>query len=139
MLEQYMPHDAVLVCRMELCVIGVCFSVALRCVAAECARALVYCWTRQCAELTATLTATSACSTASKSRHVAYFLTVTYTTCLILNYVSPMKWGDILFLAPLSVCPSVRPSVCPSVRPSVCPGIPIGTCWVPKYLTNVHL
>jgi len=22
----------------------------------------------------------------------------------------PMKWGDILFLAPLSVCPSVRPS-----------------------------
>ena len=24
---------------------------------------------------------------------------------------SPMKWGDILFLAPLSVCPSVRPSV----------------------------
>ena len=21
-----------------------------------------------------------------------------------------MKWGDILFLAPLSVCPSVRPS-----------------------------
>jgi len=30
-------------------------------------------------------------------------------------YVSPMKWGDILFLAPLSVCPSVRPSICPSV------------------------
>ena len=27
------------------------------------------------------------------------------------NYVSPMKWGDILFLAPLSVCPSVRLSV----------------------------
>ena len=33
-----------------------------------------------------------------------------------LNYVSPMKWGDILFLAPLSVCPSVRPSVRLSVR-----------------------
>ena len=30
---------------------------------------------------------------------------------------------------------SVRPSVCLSV----CPGIPMGTCWVPKYLTNVHL
>ena len=23
---------------------------------------------------------------------------------------SPMKWGDLLFLAPLSVCPSVCPS-----------------------------
>ena len=34
-------------------------------------------------------------------------------------YVFPMKWGDILFLAP-SVCPSVRPSVCPSVTLS-CP------------------
>jgi len=30
-----------------------------------------------------------------------------------------MKWGDILFLVPLSVCPSVRPSV----RPSVCPSV----------------
>jgi len=31
------------------------------------------------------------------------------------DYVStPMKWGDILFLAPLSVCLSVCPSVCPS-------------------------
>ena len=37
------------------------------------------------------------------------------------TYVSPMKWGDILFLAPLSVRPSVCPSVRPSVRPSVCP------------------
>jgi len=39
-------------------------------------------------------------------------------------YVSPMKWGDILFLAPLSVClsvcSSVRLSVRLSVRPSVC-------------------
>jgi len=26
----------------------------------------------------------------------------------------PMKWGDILFLAPLSVCLSFCPSVCPS-------------------------
>jgi len=33
-------------------------------------------------------------------------------------YVSPIKWGDILFLAPLSVCPSVCLSVRPSVRPS---------------------
>jgi len=46
-----------------------------------------------------------------------------------------MKWGDILFLAPLSVCPSVRPSV----RPSVCSGKPMDTCWVLKYPTNVHL
>ena len=29
-------------------------------------------------------------------------------------YVSPIKWGDILFLAPLSVRPCVRPSVRPS-------------------------
>jgi len=36
----------------------------------------------------------------------------------LFNYVSPMKWGDMLFLAPLSVCPSVRPCVRPSVRPS---------------------
>ena len=36
--------------------------------------------------------------------------------CFIMS--PPMKWGDILFLAPLSVCPSVRQSVCPSVRPS---------------------
>ena len=35
-------------------------------------------------------------------------------------YVSPMKWGDILFLAPLSVCPSVRQSVRLSVTLS-CP------------------
>ena len=85
MLEQYMPHDAVLVCRME-CVIGVCFPVALRCVAAGSARVLVYCWTRQCAEWTATHTATSACSTARMSRHVAYFLTVIYITWLILDF-----------------------------------------------------
>ena len=31
----------------------------------------------------------------------------------------PMKWGDILFLAPLFVRPSVCPSICPSVRLSV--------------------
>ena len=35
------------------------------------------------------------------------------------HYVSPMKWGDILFLAPLSVCSSVRLSVRLSVRPSL--------------------
>jgi len=34
---------------------------------------------------------------------------------------------------------SILSPPCPSVRLSVCPGIPMGTCWVPKYLTNVHL
>jgi len=29
----------------------------------------------------------------------------------------PMKWGDILFLAPLSVCLFARLFVCPSVCP----------------------
>jgi len=48
------------------------------------------------------------------------------------SYVSPMKWGDILFLAPLSVCPSVRPSVrSPSVRPSVTLSCPLYILWTP--------
>ena len=51
------------------------------------------------------------------------FCVFVYFVVIVKNYVSPMKWGDILFLAPLSVRP----------------GIPMGTCWVPKYLTNVHL
>ena len=37
----------------------------------------------------------------------------------VCHYASPIKWEDILFLAPLSICPSVRLSVRPSVRPSV--------------------
>jgi len=42
--------------------------------------------------------------------HIGAQLMVNITIC----YVSPMKWGDILFLAPLSVRPSVHPSVRPS-------------------------
>ena len=37
--------------------------------------------------------------------HIIFF-------CRIMS--PPMKRGDILFLAPLSVRPSVRPSVCPT-------------------------
>ena len=40
---------------------------------------------------------------------VAYY-TIVYIT-LLCSYVSPMKWEDILFLALLSVCLSVRLSV----------------------------
>jgi len=40
----------------------------------------------------------------------------------------PMKWGDILFLAPLSVCPSDRPSDRPSVRPNVRPSVCLSVC-----------
>jgi len=80
-------------------------------------------------------------------------------------YVFPIKWGDILFLAPLSVCPSVFSSVRMSVRAyrwalvgyqnaqhmSICenfPFIPFVSYWVgfrllgsfkqKKYPTNAH-
>jgi len=38
-----------------------------------------------------------------------------------MSYVSPLKWGEVLFLAPLSVCLYVRPSVRASDRPPVRP------------------
>ena len=57
------------------------------------------------------------------------------------NYVSPMKWGDILFLATLSVCPSVRPSVCPSVRPlaTSCPLNILKSLWVTVILLSRNI
>ena len=73
MFEQNKALKSVLVCIIELLYLAFVFAEELRCVAAGSARALVYCCTSQCAELTATHTATSACSTASKSRHVGYY------------------------------------------------------------------
>ena len=53
---------------------------------------------------------------ANISQYIVQLLLTIIATYFCSNYVSPMKWGDILFLAPLSVCPSVRLSVRLSVR-----------------------
>ena len=56
----------------------------------------------------------SMCITAVNTYTISYVLDWFGDSNIGIIMSPPMKWGDILFLAPLSVRPSVRPSVCPS-------------------------
>jgi len=130
---------------------------------------MIYIWRNSCIQITKKvgILAVDSCNI-KKSNTFVIFIKPHIHNCFVYNaktfsklllcsvvvlVVFKLSWAQIC--ASSIVCASVRASVnnfytprkisgehivvALSVRPSVCPGIPMGTCWVPKYLTNVHL